>query len=150
MGTHHVGERPYSCPLCTASFTRSESLKSHIDGHEKGRLEVEVRSQETLYNNELNNNLNNKLVCDQGSCAREVKVGAEDTHKPNQLNNKFVPEGGKEKPYECKLCPYASNQSGNLRTHMLTHTKVKNFECDFCQKTFARKGELKLHRMNHT
>ena len=51
----------------------------------------------------------------------------------------------KIKAFPCPHCPYKATQSGDLKKHILTHTRKKNFKCDLCDKKFTLKGSLKLH-----
>ncbi|GIY07178.1 hypothetical protein CDAR_613381 [Caerostris darwini] len=54
-----------------------------------------------------------------------------------------------ERPYECKTCQKAFNQSSHLATHMIVHTGVKPF-CEICQQTFIQKSNLKSHTHLHS
>ena len=40
-------------------------------------------------------------------------------------------------------------EKGHLKTHMLTHTKVKAHECDICKKKFLLKSHLVQHFRIH-
>ena len=39
---------------------------------------------------------------------------------------------------------------GNLKRHMLVHTRKKNFQCSECGKAFALNAILKKHMAVHT
>lgn len=52
-----------------------------------------------------------------------------------------------EKPYKCKLCPYACAQSSKLTRHMRTHGQQGKevFNCNICQMPFSVHSTLEKH-----
>ena len=50
------------------------------------------------------------------------------------------------KEFQCVLCEKKNfSRKFVLKSHMLTHTKVKAHECDICMKKFSRKDSLDFH-----
>nr|CDJ96604.1 Zinc finger domain containing protein [Haemonchus contortus] len=52
-----------------------------------------------------------------------------------------------EKPYQCKLCPYACAQSSKLTRHMRTHGQQgkETYRCYICQMPFSVHSTLEKH-----
>ena len=52
-----------------------------------------------------------------------------------------------EKPYKCRLCPYACAQSSKLTRHMKTHRRggKEGFQCRYCLIPFSLPSTLEKH-----
>lgn len=55
------------------------------------------------------------------------------------------------KKFCCDICGVRMSQSGNLKTHRLSHTGEKPFPCTFesCQRRFFSSSELTIHVRTH-
>ncbi|KAK6641089.1 hypothetical protein RUM44_012790 [Polyplax serrata] len=56
-----------------------------------------------------------------------------------------------EKPtFQCKICYKRFSEVAYLRSHMVTHSRVKPHKCTMCDKSFTRRRELLRHENVHT
>ncbi|EAT45287.1 AAEL003403-PA, partial [Aedes aegypti] len=52
--------------------------------------------------------------------------------------------------WKCPHCEKYFNQSGNLKSHINTHTGYKPYTCNLCHRSFAQKSNLNYHmRASH-
>ena len=54
-----------------------------------------------------------------------------------------------EKPFQCRFCPKAFAQSGNLIAHKRIHTGEKPYQCEKCGKRFTQSSAYKNHLYIH-
>lgn len=55
-----------------------------------------------------------------------------------------------KKHWKCPHCEKYFNQSGNLKSHINTHTGYKPYTCNLCHRSFAQKSNLNYHmRASH-
>ena len=53
------------------------------------------------------------------------------------------------KSNKCNQCDYASSHTGNLRTHLKTHSGEKSNKCDQCDFASSLAGSLRRHLKTH-
>ena len=49
----------------------------------------------------------------------------------------------------CQICDYATNNNGNLTSHLFVHGIGDRYKCDKCEKDFGQKIQLKIHQESH-
>ncbi|CAG5130426.1 unnamed protein product [Candidula unifasciata] len=54
------------------------------------------------------------------------------------------------KLYPCPKCGKTFRQKGNMKTHLISHTKDRAYKCDSCTKAFKYPDQLNRHRLEHT
>ncbi|GAA5970582.1 hypothetical protein JCM3765_006885 [Sporobolomyces pararoseus] len=122
----HSGERPFTCPECTATFTRVSHLKAHVRGHGS--------DSEKSY------------ACLEPGCDKKFWT--------NQHLKKHVEVIHHGKTYNCTQCDEKFRKHHQLRSHFAeVHCTpgTKPFLCDHpgCERSFAQKVHLKAHVKTH-
>ena len=51
--------------------------------------------------------------------------------------------------FECIICGKACSQSGNLTTHMRTHSGDRPYACTTCGQAFSKSDNLARHERTH-
>ena len=59
-------------------------------------------------------------------------------------------EVGETVVFQCTICGKAFSRSGNLTTHMRTHTGARPYPCPTCGVAFSQSGTLTAHMRTHT
>ncbi|KAK8809060.1 hypothetical protein WA171_001187 [Blastocystis sp. BT1] len=52
--------------------------------------------------------------------------------------------------YSCSLCHSSFSDTTHLRSHELSHSKVKPYVCSICSKRYSRPSSLREHALVHT
>ena len=55
-----------------------------------------------------------------------------------------------EIPYKCSTCGIHFSTSGEVKSHIRTHTGEKPLKCDKCGQCFAQTNHLTIHMRTHT
>ena len=55
-----------------------------------------------------------------------------------------------EKLNKCNQCDYASSQTGNMGTHLKTHSRGKSNKCNQCDYASSHTGNLRTRLKTHS
>ncbi len=94
-----------------------------------------------------------EAVIKESTIIVEEQVSSKVNKKHWRLENlKFERKKGFKRTYKCPFykCHKCFSESGNLRTHLRTHTKSRPFQCADCGKEFITKCHLSSHVLTHT
>lgn len=111
--------RPYKCDICKDTFTREDSLKSHL------KLCHENDSELTL--------------CEK--CGKTF-------NSVRNLNRHLLTHAN-ERPYKCSTCQKTFSMWSYLKTHSKCHEVDRALDlCEKCGRTFKSYDYLKHHDLN--
>ena len=139
----HRSLKPYICKLFDYSSTQEDNLKKHVDATPKGLKPYQCNfcnyaaspsvPETTYWCNSLKwkHIVKNMQIACSDTC--RLKRHVDTTHKGL-------------KPYQCKLCNYATSQPGHLKQHVFAfHKGLKPFQCKLCDYSASDAGSLKRH-----
>ncbi|CAH1119816.1 unnamed protein product [Phaedon cochleariae] len=126
----HLGIKPFSCIVCSKTFTYSRYLFTH-----------QVRSHRVGIEGQL---LPNQChVCSKVfSKAATLEKHVEERHVKHQLPH--------VKKHLCDTCGKGFAQKNKLRVHCRVHTGFKPYSCTYCAKSFTKKDYLVMHERVHS
>lgn len=142
-------EKPYSCKLCSSSFTKVSYVYNHLrrmhTRDETKRLRCIVCKMGFVGKKEFETHCRTHIGLRPYQCTicqkRYKTLGHLKEH--NQLHVSGY-------SYACGYCGLEFNQRGALLAHVVHHDKLKPFKCLYCEKGYTTHGDLQRHMVNYS
>ncbi|XP_053684625.1 zinc finger protein 675-like [Sabethes cyaneus] len=134
----HSGERSYACPECTATFGRSDHLRSHMKRHNIDGFVIEkvIKNPERVKE------------------TRTTKLSAIASKAKKHKKKTQAPAPNLPRNHRCEFpgCDKSYTRSSHLKAHQILHSDSFPYKCPWedCEQMYARSFELSRHRRKHT
>lgn len=135
------------------------ALKNHNERVQKSYFYWEESESEKDIINMDNNNNNNDIINDKKYILTDININKKNIEFKSKKSIKQINNLVTKIKYEfsCEFCEKSFKQKGNLKRHLITHSKKKDFICDYideftnkkCNKSFGLKYNLKRHKKIH-
>ncbi|XP_041972163.1 gastrula zinc finger protein XlCGF57.1-like [Aricia agestis] len=143
-----VGEKAYTCSLCSKSFTRIYNLRYHMSKHGDFKRYLCAKcGKDFNTSNGLRQHLKTHSDVPQFKCGFCNKI-----YKSRQsLREHFrIAHSSHGRSFSCVTCDKKFTTKSTLAMHIKTHSGIKDYACSVCPKRFTRPSYLKAHCLTHT
>ncbi|XP_059171073.1 uncharacterized protein LOC131952446 [Physella acuta] len=137
-----------ACPDCGKSFSSRSNMMKHLKVHGEKQAECHICRKKFHYENYLKLHI---------ATVHEKQYQLQCTHCGKVLFSKtgliaHIKQFHADtiKLYPCPKCGKTFRQKGNMKTHLISHTKERAYKCDVCGKAFKYPDQLNRHRLEHT
>ena len=134
-GEDHITQSSLSSGKKSGKKGRKRSKKNLI--YDDDGISMEEFHQVETVQKGMNSQYRCKLCHYTSNSPAFMKAHVKMTHKP-------------KKPFECSLCDYIAESTGELQKHTLQHCKARVYQCKSCMATFGYKSQLRAHMRIHT
>ncbi|XP_015262245.1 PREDICTED: uncharacterized protein LOC107106579 [Gekko japonicus] len=144
--SEHTMEKPYKCPTCGKSFSKSSGLRFHKRIH-TGERPYECADCGKSFSQRSNLILHERTHTGVKPF-RCSDCGKSFLRSSDLVRHEITHTG--EKPYTCSECGRSFGHNSTLIAHERTHTGEKPYKCSICGRSFRHHSGLIKHERTHT
>ena len=153
----HKNLRPFSCTVCSVSFTEKSKLNKHVKTQRHKMAEIctdsySVSPQEiktgfqSLQNYMFESKHSTHSPSLDDNKAETPPLQGDDNGKSNVTQNIRSEASAKQKPFSCSLCNQSFLRKYSVIKHINSvHKKLKPHSCPLCNKSFTQKYQRDFH-----
>ncbi|XP_037071011.1 oocyte zinc finger protein XlCOF19-like isoform X2 [Pollicipes pollicipes] len=165
-------ERLFYCDVCDASFTSTDGLAAHRQGHDRLRFRCAFCPERCATTVALSRHMNEahaarllpcasceKRFASRAGLAQHAKQHEARQHGCTQCPRRFVSlhdlqlhvtfKHSDARPFSCEVCRRTFKTASMVRRHKLRHTGLKPHRCALCGLSFTHKFAMENHVATH-